>query len=57
MNNYKFSNDKSLFDVFNMINPNCYQALIINSIIEDNKADCVKYLDELKSAFELYKWS
>ncbi len=57
MNNYKFSNDKSLFDLFNMINPNCYQALIINSIIEDNKTDCLKYLDELKTAFELYKWS
>lgn len=56
MNNYKFSNDKSLFDLFNMINPNCYQALIINSIIEDNKSDCLKYLNELKVAFELYKW-
>ena len=38
------SHNKTLFDIFNMINPNCYQALIIQAIIEDRKD--VKFLED-----------
>lgn len=56
MSNHPISHDKSMFDLFNMINPNCYQAYIIQCIIEDKKEDALRYCDELSTAFEYYKW-
>lgn len=56
MCNYHISNNKTMFDIFNMINPNCYQAFIIKSIIENRKQEAIKYCDELSVAFEYYKW-
>ena len=56
MSNYKISHDKSLYDIFNMINPNCYQAFIIQYIIEDRKSEAIKCCDELLTAFKYYKW-
>lgn len=50
------SHNKTLFDIFNMINPNCYQALIIQAIIEDRKEEAIQLCDELSTAFEYYKW-
>lgn len=49
-------NGKTLFDLFNMINPNCYQAFIIQCIIENKKEEAIQYCDELLVAFEYYKW-
>lgn len=57
MNNCIISNGKTLFDLFNMINPNCYQAFIIRCIIEDKKNDAIRYCDELLTAIEYYKWN
>lgn len=56
MINHPISHNKSMFDLFNMINPNCYQAYIIQCIIEDKKEDALRYCDELSTAFEYYKW-
>lgn len=56
MNNYQISHGKTLFDIFNMINPNCYQAFIIQCIIENKKEDAMQYCDELKTAIDYYKW-
>ena len=56
MSNHPISHDKSMFDLFNMINPNCYQAYIIQCIIEDKKEDALRYCEELSTAFEYYKW-
>ena len=50
------SHNKTLFDIFNMINPNCYQALIIQAIIEDRKEEAIQLCDALSTAFEYYKW-
>lgn len=56
MSNHNISHGKTIFDIFNMINPNCYQAFIIQSIIENKKEEAVQYCDELKTAIEYYKW-
>jgi len=56
MSNHLISHDKTLFDLFNMINPNCYQAFIIQYIIENKKEEAIKCCDELTIAFEYYKW-
>lgn len=56
MINHPISHNKSMFDLFNMINPSCYQAYIIQCIIEDKKEDALRYCDELSTAFEYYKW-
>jgi hypothetical protein len=39
-----------------MINPNCYQAFIIQCIIENKKEEAIQYCDELSTAIEFYKW-
>lgn len=56
MSNHPISNGKTLFDLFNMINPNCYQAFIIQCIIENRKEEALHYCDELSTAIEYYKW-
>ena len=56
MINYTFKDNKTLLDLFNIINPNCYQALIINAIITDNKDDAIKYCNVLKTAIQYYNW-
>ena len=56
MSNHSISNGKTLYDVFNMINPNCYQALIMQYIIENRKDEALKCCDELTVAFDYYKW-
>ena len=56
MVNHPISHGKTLFDIFNMLNPNCYQAFIIQCIIEDKKEEAVKYCDELTTAINYYKW-
>ena len=56
MSNHLISHDKTLFDLFNMINPNCYQAFIIQYIIENKKEEAIKCCDELTIAFDYYKW-
>lgn len=56
MSNHAISNGKTLFDLFNMINPNCYQAFIIQCIIENKKEEAIQYCDELSTAIEYYKW-
>ena len=56
MSNHNLSHGKTLFDVFNMINPNCYQAFIIQCIIENKKSEAVQYCNELLTAFDYYKW-
>jgi hypothetical protein len=38
------------------MNPNCYQAFIIQYIIEDKKSEAIKCCDELLTAFKYYKW-
>lgn len=56
MSNHLISHDKTLYDIFNMINPNCYQAFIIQYIIENRKQEAIQCCDELSVAFEYYKW-
>ena len=56
MINHIISHNKTLFDIFNMINPNCYQALIIQAIIEDRKEEAIQLCDALSTALEYYKW-
>lgn len=56
MSNHQISHGKTLFDVFNLINPNCYQAFIIQCIIENKKEEAIQYCDELSTAFEYYNW-
>ena len=56
MSNHPISYDKTIYDVFNMINPNCYQAFIIQYIIENRKQEAIQCCDELSVAFEYYKW-
>lgn len=56
MSNHLISHDKTVYDIFNMINPNCYQAFVIQYIIENRKEEAIKCCDELAVAFEYYKW-
>lgn len=56
MSNHQISHGKTLYDLFNLLNPNCYQALIIQYIIENKKEEAVRCCDELATAFEYYKW-
>lgn len=56
MKNYNLFGDKSLFDLFNMVNPNCYQAMIIQDIIEDNIDSAIENCKALQVAVEYYKW-
>lgn len=56
MSNHPISHDKTLYDLFNMVNPNCYQAFIIQYIIENKKQEAIQCCDELSVAFEYYKW-
>lgn len=56
MSNCLISNGKTLYDVFNVINPNCYQAFIIQYIIEDKKEEAIKCCNELTNCFKYYKW-
>ena len=56
MSNHVISHGKTMFDIFNMINPNCYQALIIQAIIENKKEEAVQFCNELEVAFNHYKW-
>lgn len=56
MSNHPISHDKTVYDLFNMINPNCYQAFIIQYIIENRKEEAIKCCDELSVAFNYYKW-
>ena len=56
MSNHPISHDKTVYDLFNMINPNCYQAFIIQYIIENRKQEAIQCCDELSIAFEYYKW-
>lgn len=56
MSNHTISHGKTIFDIFNMINPNCYQAFIIQCIIENKKEEAIQYCDELLTAIEYYKW-
>ena len=53
---YYISNEKTLFDIFNMINPNCYQALVMKSIMDYNKEAILFFCDKLMEAAEYYKW-
>ena len=39
-----------------MMNPNCYQALIMQYIIENRKDDALKCCNELSVAFDYYQW-
>ena len=57
MSNHPLSHDKTLYDLFNMINPNCYQAFAIQYIIENKKDEAIKCCEELLTAFEYYKWN
>lgn len=57
MSNHTISNGKTLFDLFNMLNPNCYQAFIIQCIIENKKEEAIQYCNELSTAIEYYKWN
>ena len=56
MINYTISHGKTLFDIFNMINPNCYQALVAKAIIEDKKEEAIRLCDELSTALKYYNW-
>ena len=56
MSNHPISHGKTVYDLFNMINPNCYQAFIIQYIIENRKQEALQCCDELSVAFEHYKW-
>ena len=57
MINHIITKDKTMFDLFNMIQPNCYQAYIIQCIIEDRKQDAISYCNELQTAVNYYKWN
>ena len=57
MINHIITKDKTMFDLFNMIQPNCYQAYIIQCIIEDRKQDAISYCNELQTAVDYYKWN
>ena len=56
MSNHYISHNKTIYDIFNMINPNCYQAFIIQFIIENKKEEALQCCDELDVAFEYYNW-
>lgn len=56
MSNHAISHGKTMFDIFNMINPNCYQALAIQAIIENKKEEALYCCDELHTAVEYYEW-
>lgn len=56
MSNHMISHGKTVYDIFNMINPNCYQAFIMQYIIENRKEEAIKCCEELEIAFEYYKW-
>lgn len=56
MINHSIGNNKTMFDLFNMINPNCYQAFIIKSIIENNKLEAIQCCEELETAITYYRW-
>jgi len=56
MSSHVISHGKTMFDIFNMINPNCYQALIMRAIIENKKDEALQFCDELSTAFNYYKW-
>lgn len=56
MIDYTFSGDKTLSDIFNMVNPNSYQTLAIIAIIENKKSDAIQYLKDLEIAYKYYKW-
>ena len=56
MSNHPISHGKTVFDLFNMINPNCYQAFVIQCIIENKKEEAIQYCNELSTAIEYYKW-
>lgn len=56
MSNHTISHGKTVYDIFNMINPNCYQAFIMQYIIENRKEEALKCCEELETAFEYYKW-
>ena len=56
MSNHYISHNKTIYDIFNMINPNCYQAFIIQFIIENKKEEALQCCDELAVAFEYYNW-
>lgn len=56
MSNHPISHDKTIYDIFNMINPNCYQAFIIQFIIENKKEEALQCCDELAVAFDYYNW-
>ena len=57
MINHIITKDKTMFYLFNMIQPNCYQAYIIQCIIEDRKQDAISYCNELQTAVNYYKWN
>lgn len=61
MINHRISNSNkfggTMFDLFNLINPNCYQALAIKYIIEGDKQSACECCDELDKAIEYFKWS
>ncbi len=56
MSNHAISHGKTMFDIFNMINPNCYQALAIQAIIENKKEEALYCCNELHTAIKYYKW-
>lgn len=56
MSNHTISHGKTLYDIFNMINPNCYQALVMQYIIENKKDEAIQCCDELDTAFKYYNW-
>lgn len=56
MSNHAISHGKTMFDIFNMINPNCYQSLAIQAIIENKKEEAIYCCNELLTAIEYYKW-
>lgn len=56
MSNHAISHGKTMFDIFNMINPNCYQSLAIQAIIENKKEEAIYCCNELRTAIEYYKW-
>lgn len=56
MSNHPISHGKTVYDIFNMLNPSCYQAFIIQYIIENRKEEAIRCCDELSIAFDYYKW-
>ena len=55
--NPELSCGKTLFDLFNMTNPNCYQAMIIQDVIENHFSDAIDHCKALQVAIEYYKWN